>query len=147
MTQPLLDITSTNSKLFLTVEDLYPNAVQLQNFSTDQAISVDEQEIAQVRMGVDGGLAAGYVPNPYVITISFEAGSASLDVMWDIMQAMRNNNRIYSTTLMAQIESIGKVFEWSNGTLTSGTVIPGIKKTLDATSFKFSFARLNQSSI
>ena len=65
MTQALGNITSANAVLVLGVEELYPVGVQLTNFSTDQMLSSDAMEIAQVRMGVDGGMAAGYVANPF----------------------------------------------------------------------------------
>ena len=78
MTQALGNITSANAVLVLGVEELYPVGVQLTNFATDQMISSDDMEIAQARMGVDGGLAAGYVSNPFSLTITLEASSPSL---------------------------------------------------------------------
>ena len=69
----LLDITSANASMVMIVEDLYPAGVPITNFSTDQMIDGDEHEYAQARMGVDGGMAAGYVPNPWNVTVSLEA--------------------------------------------------------------------------
>lgn len=56
---PNLDITSANASAVMTVEDLYPNGIHLQNFSTDAAIVADSMQIAETRMGVDGHMAAG----------------------------------------------------------------------------------------
>lgn len=147
MAQPFLNITSSNAKVLITVEGLYDTAQLLENFSADTALAVDEQEIAQARMGVDGGLAVGYVPNPFNITLNFEAGSPSLRIMWDIVMAMRNNQTVYNTSIMAQIEALGQVYTWENGSMLSGTVTPAIKKTLDPASFKFAFSRMSVSNI
>ena len=88
MTQALGNITSANAVLVLGVEELYPVGVQLTNFATDQMLSSDDMEIAQARMGVDGGLAAGYVPNPFSLTITLEASSpSSLTVMQSLLMA------------------------------------------------------------
>lgn len=57
-------ITSANAILILTVEELYPSGVQIEKFASDDAFSSDNVTIAEVRMGVDGQLAAGYTPAP-----------------------------------------------------------------------------------
>ena len=67
MTQALGNITSANSVLVLGVEQLYPVGVQLTNFATDQMLSSDDMEIAQVRMGVDGGMASS---SPAILSLS-----------------------------------------------------------------------------
>ena len=48
-----MDITSANAKCFLTIEELFPAGVLLQNYATDQAVDQDERQISIVRMGVD----------------------------------------------------------------------------------------------
>ena len=57
---PLGDITSANATLVLIVNGLFPAGVRLQQFATDQSYSQDELTIAEDRMGVDGGLVAGW---------------------------------------------------------------------------------------
>ena len=102
MTQALGNITSANSVLVLGVEQLHPVGVQLTNFAPDQMLSSDDMEIAQARMGVDGGLAAGYVANPFSLTITLEASSPSLTVMQSLLMAMKTNRTTYkcSVTLL-----------------------------------------------
>ena len=53
------NITSANAVIVMTVEDLFPAGVRLEQFATDQALDGDDHEYAQARMGVDGQLAAG----------------------------------------------------------------------------------------
>ena len=139
MTQALGNITSANAVLVLGVEQLYPVGVQLTNFATDQLLSSDDMEIAQARMGVDGGLAAGYVPNPFSLTITLEASSPSLTVMQSLLMAMKTNKTTYKCSVTLTIPSIKQVHFWRNGVLTNGNPVTAPKKTLDPTSWKFVF--------
>ena len=139
MTQALGNITSANAVLVLGVEELYPVGVQLTNFSTDQMLSSDDMEIAQVRMGVDGGLAAGYAPTPFSLTITLEASSPSLTVMQSLLMAMKTNKTTYKCSVTLTIPSIKQVHFWRNGVLTNGNPVPAPKKVLDPTSWKFVF--------
>ena len=59
MTQALGNITSANAQMYLVVDQLYPAGVPITNFSADSMMTSDDMEIAQVRMGVDGGMASG----------------------------------------------------------------------------------------
>ena len=139
MTQALGNITSANAQLYLTVDELYPAGIPLQNFSADSMATSDDMEIAQVRMGVDGGMAAGYVANPYAVTITLAASSPSLETMQSILQAMKVNKRTYECSLILVIPAAGQVHKWSHGVLTNGNPVPAPKRVLDPTSWKFAF--------
>lgn len=139
MTQALGNITSANAQLYLTVDELYPAGIPLQNFSADSMATSDDMEISQVRMGVDGGMAAGYVPNPYTVTITLEASSPSLETMQSILQAMKINKRTYECSLILVIPAAKQVHKWSHGVLTNGNPVPAPKRVLDPTSWKFAF--------
>lgn len=142
-----MDITSANAEVVLSVDELYPNGVMLQNFSTDQSFAPDSQQLAETRMGVDGYLAAGQTPNIKVVNISLEASSPSYEYLSNLAMAMEVNHRIYRCTLVARVPSIGKVFTWSIGVLQTGTTVPGAKKVLDPTQWTFHFQNLTISSI
>ena len=53
-----IDITSANAELVLSAEEVFPQGIALQMFSTDQSYSTESQQMAETRMGVDGHLAA-----------------------------------------------------------------------------------------
>ena len=115
-TVPLLDITSANASMVMIVEDLYPAGVPITNFSTDQMIDGDEHEYAQARMGVDGGMAAGFVPNKCT----------------------------YEVSLIITVPALNQVHAYRKGVLLTGKDLPGIRKTLEPTQWKFTFAKYNQ---
>lgn len=141
---PLLDITSANASMIMIVQDLYPVGVPITNFSTDQMVDGDEHEYAQARMGVDGGMAAGFVPNPWNVTISLEASSPSLKVMQTLAQAMVTNKCTYEVSLIITVPALNQVHAYRKGVLLTGKDLPGIRKTLEPTQWKFTFAKYNQ---
>lgn len=143
MTQPFTNITSANSTIILVAETVFPVGVQLMNFSTDQMFSADEVEIAQTRMGVDGGLAAGYTPNEKNVTITLEAGSPSTPYLELLWQTMEVNRTVYKVSLNCTVPSIGKNYIWSNGVLKRGNPVAQPKRILDPTSWGFTFSSLN----
>ena len=61
-------LTSADATIILSVNELYPNGVKLEGFSTDAMMATEDVTIAEARMGVDGRLSAGYIPSPKNIT-------------------------------------------------------------------------------
>lgn len=138
----LENITSANASLVLVVDTIIPAGVQLEHFSTDQAFSLSEVTVVEDRMGVDGHLAAGWIPSIKTVQVSLEAASPSLWFLDMLARAMENNRTIYDCTLVATIPSIRKVYTWSKGVLKSGTLVSNAKKVLDPTTWTFDFANL-----
>jgi len=139
------DITSANATLVLTVDQLFPAGIRLEQFATDQSFSQDELTIAEDRMGVDGYLVAGWIPSIKSVTIMLEASSPSYEALAQLYLACEQKRGFYQCWLVAAIPSIGKTIIWSSGVLKSGTPVPAGKKVLDPTSWKFDFAFMSVS--
>lgn len=136
------DITSANATVILQVKTLFPAGFELEQFSTDQSYSQGEITVAEDRMGVDGQLVAGWIPNIKTVTISLEASSPSYTYMATLYRACEKKRGFYTCTLIATVPSIGKTFTWTDGVLKSGTPVPAGKKVLDPTAWAFDFATL-----
>jgi hypothetical protein len=133
------DITSTNARAVLTVEKLFPAGLPLQNFSTDQSVTQDEETFGETRMGVDGKLAAGYTPTPKKVTISFEADSPSLAGMEQLIGMQKTLKKPFKCGLVVMLPSISRTHTYTNGYLISGKPLPDGKKVLDPVSYTFEF--------
>lgn len=133
------NITSANATLAFSVQDVIPNAVILEGFSTDAMYGIDEITFAETRMGVDGNLAAGWVPSVWPIQIDLEACSPSLIYMQMLQRASEANRTVYKCTLVITVPSIRKIYTFTNGILKSGTPVASAKKVLDPTTWKFEF--------
>ena len=135
------NITSANATAYMVVKDLYPAGFELNNFATDQAIDEGEDTIAETRMGVDGYMAAGYVPTIKSVTISFEAASPTVKYMDNIYLASQKNRRTYECTLVVTVPAIGKTYTYSYGVMKTAKVLPAIKTVLDAVAYGFDFEK------
>ena len=142
MSQLVGDITSANATLVLTVDLLFPAGLKLEQFSAEQSYSMGDLTIAEDRMGVDGNLAAGWVPSIKTVTITLEASSPSYKAMAELYRSCEQKRGFYRCGLVAAVPSIGKTFIWSQGLLKSGTPVPAGKKVLDPTTWVFDFAQL-----
>jgi hypothetical protein len=102
----------------------------LQGYATDDAFDTEAAEIAEVMMGVDGILSAGYVPAPFTMTIHFQADSPSIAIFdsWDINQA--SIKEVLPAAADIALPSISKTFVLSNGFLRSVKRMPDARKVL-----------------
>ena len=136
------NITSANASLVLTVDTIFPTGIILQQFATDQSLSMDEIQITETRMGVDGNMAAGVTLEEIPITIMLEASSPCHIYLSTIWSTMRSTKIPYTCRLVATVPSIKQIYTWTPGTMKSGMIVPAFKKVLDPTSWKFHFADL-----
>jgi len=135
------NVTSADSTAVLTVEELYPSGVVLEQYSTDAAIAQGDETIAETRMGVDGRMVAGYVPSIKTVTVTLEASSPSIQVFNDILQASQTNRRFYRLGLAVTIPALGKTVTFSAGVLKTGKFMPDINKTLQPIAYAMDFEK------
>lgn len=136
----LYNITAANSSLVLACDTVIPSGVVLSGFSADLMFEEGEVAFAEDRIGVDGKLAAGWLPSVHTVKIALEAGSESHTYLEMIMRAQNANRTLYKCTLVATIPSIRRVYTWTGGVLKSGTASPAAHKVLEPTSWTFDFA-------
>lgn len=141
------DITSANATLVLSVEELYPGGVKLEQFATDQSWSMDEVTVAVTRIGVDGQMVAGFTPHVKPVTIMLEASSPSHKILSQVYQAMEQKRGLYRCSLTASIPSIGRTVTWSQGVMVSGQPVPTAQQVLSTTTWKFEFGEISISSL
>lgn len=142
-----LDVTSSNSIILLSCSELFPHPVRLENFAPDNACALDDFTFAEHSMGVDGCLAIGYTPAPYLLNFSFQPTAPCIKHLQNIVQATINNEHIYDLEIMVSIPNDHKEYTFYNGSMFLGSLMPGVKKVLDNTNWKFVFASLDIKSI
>lgn len=142
-----MDISSANAEAVLVVDKIFPAGIVLENFGTDQSLSMDSVDITETRKGVDGKMVAGFTPVIYPLTITLEASSPSYRSLATLLDAMTANKKIYRCSLVCSLPSIGKRFAWANGVLKSGVPFPTNGKVLDATTWVFHFESMKASQI
>jgi hypothetical protein len=132
-------ITSANSVLALSVTNLYPVPQIIQGFAADDAFTNDSIELAEVVMGVDGHLSAGYIFNPVKLTINIMPDSPSATLFDNWANATKTAREVYMCAGSIQLPSIGKKYTLINGVMTSYKAAPDARRVLQATQYVITF--------
>lgn len=138
-------ITSANSVFTVTVPGLFPAPVQLRGYSADKAFSADAVDLAEVQMGVDGRMTAGFVPNPVKMTVSLQADSPSKDIFTSMIEAMKTAREVFYISGTIALPSTGEVFTMVRGILTNAKQIPDAQKVLQPMDYVITWESINRS--
>ena len=133
------NITAANATVIMVVEDLFPQGVRLEQFSTDAMVSEGDETFAETRMGVDGQMVAGYIDEIKTVTVTLEPSSPSIEYLDTLARASRSGQKCYWVTLLVNLPALGKTITYSNGVLKTGKVLPDVQKTLAPIAYTFDF--------
>lgn len=134
-------LTVANSSLIITVEGLYPSGVRLEGYAADNVFETAAVENAEIVMGVDGKLSAGYVFNPIQFTVNLQADSPSLDVFESIWQREASTRDKLRVGFSAALPSTNKRYVLRDGFFQSYQA-PQAQRTLQPASAVFMFSRI-----
>jgi len=142
-----MTITSANSVFMLSFGSLFPIPQKLEGYATDDSFMADVVEIAQTAMGVDGKLSAGYVPNPTVMTITFQPDSPSIVKFEFLIAAMRQARDIFELSATIALPAIGRSYACVKGVLTEYKPLPDAKKLLQPVTYKITWQTIEVGAI
>lgn len=133
-------ITAANAVFQLILLEVFGGAPQtLQQYAADAAFDSEELAPTITEMGVDGFMAIGYNPQPFVQGISLQANSSS-GVVFD---EWSNFQRLTQEAISAQgfiiLPGIKKKFTLINGALTGYVPVPSVGRMLQARKFKITW--------
>jgi hypothetical protein len=134
------DLTDINSRLILSVPDVFAVPQIIQGYATDDAFASEEIDTAEVVLGVDGIMSSGYIPYIVPMLITLQANSASIPntmEAWRSANAAAQSNYLGSVVLM--IPSIGLQYQLVNGVLQRVTPFPQAKRILQPVRYRISF--------
>jgi hypothetical protein len=123
-------ITAANSIFTIAASSLFPAPVQLEGYSSDKAFATDALELAEINMGVDGRMTAGYVPNPVNQTVVLQADSPSRAIFNAIIAATKVSGDVFYLTGLLSLPSTGEKFTLTRGILRTVKQIPDANKVL-----------------
>ena len=138
-------ITSANSVFTLVVAGIFPAPVQLKGYASDKAFTTEAVDLAEVQMGVDGRMTAGFVPNPVKQTITLQADSPSKDIFTAVIQAMKTAREVFYISGSISLPSTGESFTLTRGILTNAKQIPDAQKVLQPVDFVITWESVSRS--
>lgn len=128
-------ITSANSIYMLTIPNLFPIPQQLQGYATDAAFDTEASDNAEVVMGVDGVLSAGFVPFVTTQVIHLQADSPSVLLFEAWLAAEKAIREKYFAIANISLPSVSRKYVLSSGVLKAIIPIPSAKKVLGPRDF------------
>ena len=138
-------ITSANSVFTIVIAGLFPAPVQLQGYASDKAFTTEALDLAEVQMGVDGRMTAGFVPNPTKQTITLQADSPSKDIFTALIQATKTAREVFYISGTIALPSTGESFTLTRGILTNAKQIPDAQKVLQPADYVITWESVNRS--
>ena len=128
-------LTSANSVIMLGVNNVYPTAQQLQGYSADDVFDLEDIDIAETSMGVDGLLSGGliYVEIPW--SIMLQANSPSCQVFDNWHAYNKSQNDLVTATMNISLPGLGYKWVYSNGFLKKYNPAPSAKKIVQPRKF------------
>jgi hypothetical protein len=138
-------ITSANSVFTVVIAGLFPAPVQLRGYSSDRAFTTEAIDLAEVQMGVDGRMTAGFVPNPTKQTITLQADSPSKDIFTALIQATKTAREVFYISGTIALPSTGESFTLTRGILTNAKQIPDAQKVLQPVDYIVTWESVNRS--
>jgi len=138
-------ITSANSVFTLVAAGLFPAPIQIQNFATDKAFALAAYDVAEVQMGVDGRMSAGYIPTIKKQTVTLMADSPSRSVFATILEFSNTTKNVYWLSASIELPGTGEAYSLTRGILTTVMPIPDVLKVLGPVDFIISWENINRS--
>lgn len=132
-------ITSANSVFSLVVDDLYPVAQILQGYAADRMFTTDALENAEIIMGADGRMSAGFVFNPTKQTVVIMPDSPSLPIFETWAQTQRTAQEIYRGQATIILPAIGRKYTLKRGVLSSAKFIPDAARVLQPVEYQITW--------
>jgi hypothetical protein len=123
-------LTAANSVFLLTIIGLFNVPQQLQGFATDDMWDTDAVESAELLMGVDGVLSAGWIPTAKKQTITLQADSASNLLFDGWATAQESARELYVAGGVIRLPGVNTSYALLRGFLTSYRPLPPVKKIL-----------------
>lgn len=135
-------LTAANSQFSLAIPGVYNAPQTLQGYATDDAFSTGEVTNAEVQVGVDGQVSAGFVFNLIEMTITLQPTSKSIPVFNNWSLAQQGIKEVLPATGSISIPSIGFKWAGTDGYLTRAAVIPNVKKILQPVNYTITWGTL-----
>ena len=132
-------ITSSNSIIAMGVTGLLPVPTILQGYAADDIFTAEAIDNAEMLMGLDGKLSAGWIPVPVTINFMLQANSISMSFFEAWYAAEQSQREKLQGFANITLVSIGRNYTCINGFLRNYSPIANAQKVLQPRSFSIAF--------
>lgn len=137
-------LTSMNSVLTMSQDDLFPVAVKIEEFATDAAVAAEDIENGVAVMGVDGKMSYARVPYITVFTITLQADSKSIDTFQLLEDYEKQRKEKLPVRFNLTIPGTKEAYTFTKCVLTNMTPLPPHQRTLGQRTYRVSCERIDR---
>ena len=140
------NITSANSSLRVTIATLYTAGVDVDQYEADRMFETAAVSNAEIVMGADGVMHAGWVPNPVELTINIMPNSNFGGII-DEVYAYENTGKVkLAVNAVLTLKSIGgAVYTFVGGVISNFTPSIAGARTLQGRPITITFESVTRS--
>jgi tail fiber protein gp32 len=135
-------ITAANAQLILSVPGVFSAPQTLQGFDVDDIFDTDEVDQAELKIGVDGIVSAGYIFYLVPQRIMLQADSPSQPLFDQWRSAQIANGVLYPATMQVALQAIGQKWSLINGYLHRGKTMIPAKRVLQPRTFTITWGQV-----
>lgn len=129
-------LTAANSEFILINPSVFAGPVLVQGYMVDDAFGTEDVSPAEAKIGVDGRKSSGFTPFLTKMLVHIQADSPSIQLFDSWLAAMvAAQDDLPATSAAIAAPSLGKVYDFTNGTLTRARVMPDAKKLFEGQTF------------
>ena len=136
-------LTAADIVIVLSCPDVIGGPFQLQGFAAEDVFDTDNLAVAEVAMGVDGILSAGFVPREVVQRYTLQADSQSVDYFEAVYAQQVAQRAVYAFTGVLTLPAVGKTYNGSRGFLTGYSPTPAGRKILQPRQFAITWQSMS----
>lgn len=138
-----MSITSSNSIVMISIPGLFDVPQLLQGYSADDVFSTESINSAELSMGVDGVMSAGFVFVPIKQTFTLQADSLS-NLLFDILyQSQQSIQEIYRIDGIIILPALFRKWSCRRGVLSNYPPLPDAGKTLKPRAFDITWESIS----
>lgn len=134
-------LTAVDAILTISVAGLFNTPQRIEGWSSDDAFSIDALDNAEVVMGIDGRLSAGFVYVPVRQKLTLQGDQPS-NLFFEAWYNNQQRNGIFYATGLIVIPSINRKYTLQKGVLTSYSPIPAVRKILQPREYGITWERI-----
>lgn len=131
--------TSANVVAILTIEQVAPSGIRLEQFSTDAGVAVDAVQEVQAEMTLDGQLTVGYTPNPYVVNLTIQPTSPVVPYLREAQLVQKAMKTPLGAGLTVYYPATDRTYNFVNGVITQMTPMPAANRVQDPITVQLTF--------
>lgn len=141
--EQLNNITSADLEVIMRCEMVAEAGANVQGFAENEAVTMDNVDLAVIKMGVDGFFAAGFKHTPRTVSLKVLASSPFLETVRQCLGQQKTINRMLQWSGEIVYPSIGMRYVLITGVLSNAKELPDARDALDDVTVQFQFRRVD----